>query len=456
MDYPIRYIVRLLVEADTPLAVGAGEVDILNNAPVALDCNGLPMIPGTSLCGVLRHALIRQAPDDDEQRMVDDIFGYQGKEDGLGSRLVVSSAQLVGSDGQVIEGVAEIDETGEYYHHFFNLPVREHCRINQRGTADAIGHGKFDNLVVYKGSFFVFELELAGDADDKYIWDKMIAAIKSPLFRVGAGIRKGYGALKVKDSIVDIYDLTKPDGLEGYLERNSSLVGNSWDMNYDTINKNQVPVGFTAYKLTLTPDDFFLFGAGFGDQNVNIKPVVEKIITWQAGKPVFNDEMTLIPASSVKGAIAHRTAFHHNRLEKIYADDPSVDINDYVNEKNEAVQTLFGCPRADGRDTGQQGRVIVSDIFLPLPAEDEQKTLNHVALDRFTQGPIDGALFSELVFSGKEFTLELLVENSCLNGHVKDAFEAALTDITKGMLPLGGGVMRGHGFFSGNWKKGGK
>jgi CRISPR/Cas system CSM-associated protein Csm3 (group 7 of RAMP superfamily) len=453
MSYPIRYIARFLIEAATPLAVGSGDSDLLTDFPVSLDCNGLPMIPGTSLCGVLRHSLLRECPD--YAGKIKDIFGYQNGDDGEGSRLVVSSALLAGSEGRVIEEPVEINQEAyfdDFYRHFLNLPMRQHCKINERGVADAKAHGKFDNRVVYKGSRFVFEIELAGKDADKQIWDEVIATVKSPLFRIGGGVRKGYGALKVLDVTAELLDLSEPGQLQTYLDRSSSLVGGKLSDAQAANDEVPTPKGFTTYKLTLKPDDFFLFGAGYGDQKVDMKPVFEKKITWADNKPEFSKELelALIPASSIKGAISHRTAYHYNRLEENFADFDSVDIAACTGENNEAVQVLFGSARGERDDTGERGHVIVSDIFL---SGQDEKILNHVAIDRFTQGAIDGALFSERVLAGGEFTLELLVENSILCGNVQKAFENALTDITTGMLPLGGGVMRGHGVFDGSWEK---
>ena len=54
----------------------------------------------------------------------------------------------------------------------------------------------------------------------------------------------------------------------------------------------------------------------------------------------------------------------------------------------------------------------------------------------------------------------LLVKNEMLskkdkkNVTVGEALEVALQDICKGMLPLGGGVNRGNGIFSGTLKRG--
>lgn len=456
MEYNIRYMARFLVEADSPLAVGTGDFDLLTDAPVALDCNGLPVLPGTAICGILRHSLVNDKPrDNNRKKTVQQLFGFQEDkiDNGAGSRLLVSNGLMVGKAGQVIEGLQEIDGEDEFYQHFLNLPVRHHCRITAQGTADAAEHGKFDNRVVYKGCRFVFELELIGNSDDQDNWETILNAVKSPLFRIGGGIRKGYGALKTISLVAHRYELTEPDQLSAYLVRSSSLAdsmpGEEPGENYTA----PLPEQITGYRLSLQPDDFFIFGAGFGDRKADIIPVSEKTITWQNGIPSFGNAMTLLPASSVKGAVSHRTAFYYNQLQGVYADDSAVVISEETRENNQAVQTLFGTAKDDG--TGCSGKVILSDLFVD---KGRDKILNHVAIDRFTQAPIDGALFNERVESGSGaangFTLEFLVEKDALDDdNIQKAFEMALNDIATGMLPLGGGVMRGHGVFTGTVEK---
>ncbi|RMG30495.1 MAG: hypothetical protein D6732_16155, partial [Methanobacteriota archaeon] len=57
MLYPIRCIARVLFEAVTPVYVGAGRGDLVRDALVMRDAFGFPCIPGTSIAGVVRHAL---------------------------------------------------------------------------------------------------------------------------------------------------------------------------------------------------------------------------------------------------------------------------------------------------------------------------------------------------------------------------------------------------------------
>ncbi|MDO9578464.1 MAG: hypothetical protein Q7J16_11310, partial [Candidatus Cloacimonadales bacterium] len=83
-----------------------------------------------------------------------------------------------------------------------------------------------------------------------------------------------------------------------------------------------------------------------------------------------------------------------------------------------------------------------------------------VAIDRFTGGAKAGALFDEKVITQKNvINFEILVNQNAYEidniktafekDKVQYAFEKTLADICTGMLPLGGGVMRGHGCFTG-------
>ena len=102
----------------------------------------------------------------------------------------------------------------------------------------------------------------------------------------------------------------------------------------------------------------------------------------------------------------------------------------------------------------QRGNVLMSDII--QEATVTSKILNHVSIDRFTGGAIDGALFNEETLYAKDqsFNLKLIVNNNAFeDNNVQTAFENTLRDLCSGMLPLGGGVNRGNGCFKGTIKK---
>ena len=149
-------IARITLEATSPLAVGSGEKDIITDAPVARDVNDLPYIPGTSLMGIIRHSL-----KDLKER--DSIFGYQKGDKGEGSKVLISDALLLGSNQKAMDGLKNIEQD-EYLKAFEVLPIRQHVRITEKGTG--ADHGKFDEQVVYKGTRFIFEMELLSETKD--------------------------------------------------------------------------------------------------------------------------------------------------------------------------------------------------------------------------------------------------------------------------------------------------
>lgn len=466
MGYTHRYLARICIEAETPLAVGSGEKGLNTDRLVAKDANGLPYIPGTSLTGVLRHSF-------GDAKWVADIFGSGGT-DGKGSRLLVSAAFLIGADGKtVMEGLQNINLNDGYYSYFSRLPERDHVRINDKGAADSENHGKFDEELVHKGTRFVFKVELIANhtEQDKAYWKEILASFSSPAYRIGGGTRKGFGKLKIlsKHSSAISLDLTNPLDLKTYLQKSGSLNDSipTWKP-LQVVEKKELD-GWKDYSLTLKAKDFFTFSEGIGDFQADNIPKKERFFDWSNQKPVLTEKaFTLIPATSIKGALSHRVAYHYNLAKehligkdtkglesemdverftaniikdfdlegKSYASDSvewerlkerieslSLEGNkdweefqanlkdevrankgftDPVGENNEAVKNLFGY----AKNTEEYRDGLRGRVLIEdayLPNDQiKEKVFNHTSIDRFTSGTIDGALFQEKVSYAKK------------------------------------------------------
>ena len=275
-DYPKRYIAQIVIEADTPLNISSGETGILTDSLIMTDANGLPMILGTSLTGVLRHSF-----KNDE--IVKELFGYPEQKNnksnkgnkGKGSRIIISNAHFVGKDGKVIEGLQNnIDWQDEFYYKFLNLPIRQHAKINHKGVADTKEHGKFDEQIIYKGTRFKFEIELIGNDNDRDSWEQLLKILNYETFRIGGGTRKGFGKLKVVSLKTKIFDLRNQ--LDDYAKKSASL---NFELDTKDIKdkyKNSQTDQWTKYVLELNPEDFYLFGSGLSDNEVDMTPVYEE------------------------------------------------------------------------------------------------------------------------------------------------------------------------------------
>lgn len=410
------------MEAETPLKVGSNAMDFVKDAPVQKDWNGLPMILGTSIAGVLRKSF---------EGNKDEVFGNE-----TGSKIIFSNALLVGDNGKVAEELLLDKSTNKIFSLFEDLPIREHTAINDKGVTSK--GAKFDEEVVYKGSRFKFSIEFIEEQKD--IFELILNQLSNPAFRLGGGTTKGFGKFKVHEIKTALL------GLDEYSSRLNQEIGESYKPK-DTDLKHRI------YTLKIKPDDFFMFGSGFGDIDADMTPVYEQVIDYDNGK--LSDKQVLIPASSVKGAISHRTAFYYNKAKSVFT-DKITNYSDHLGENNEAVKAIFGhkkeLTKHEKTELGEKGKILISDCF--KEDKEQTKTFDHVSIDRFTGGAIDGALFQEktIASDNKDYEIEILLEKS-VGGDELQAFEDALSDICNGMLPLGGATTKGHGVFSGTWSK---
>lgn len=449
--YRYRQLARITLETGTPLVIGSGNKDIKTDSVVAKDINELPYIPATTLAGLIRHSL--------PEELQEYWMGFQTKKDGEGSRIILSEGKILSANGNPIDGLNLDEDAVTRLCH--ELPIRQHVRINQQGTA--VKNGKFDEEIVPKGVRFCFEIELMAEEGNSGIMDTVLAIIQSDGFRIGSGSRSGFGKIEVVGILRRDLDLCVPNELALYLGKSLSLA-KAWEGYRPYTPSATKESNCILYTLELRPVDFMFFGSGFGDDRSDMTFVREPVVTWDRGEATVEEleRVILIPASSVKGALAHRTAYHYNRLEGVFADKKTAEeLEQGTGKENKAVKTLFGSEGDRKGKNKQRGNILFSDIIEKQKAPLEKKVLNHVKIDRFTGGAVDGALFSEEVLyaPGKTFNLELMLRKTAVDekdGKIVKAFEAALIDLCKGYLPLGGGVNRGNGTFKGKLNKNGE
>lgn len=430
---------RVTFETTTALHAGSGEHDPLQDMPIQLDCNGFPVINASSVTGVLRHLYPGSAAE------VSSLFGDLKTG---GSRLVVSDALPLDGHGVAIEGLRPDLATtaSNYLQTLRRLFYRDHCAHNHRGTA--LTNAKFDRSVLIAGVRFILEFRVGAETVDHdradAEADRLVSLFDHPEFRLGGGTRNGFGAIRPIAVSGRAYDLTSPADRQALLNRSASLAASTGEPSLP----RPIPTaaeGVSTQTLNLKPELFWLCANGTGDGDIDIAPKFETRVDWSAGVPSIQENCVILPATSVKGALRHRTAYHYNKLNGIFADQLSDDEFNAAAARNPAVEALFGF--ANDTDTaGQRGRILLSDVYFENP---KSKILNHVAIDRFTGGSFQGALFTEKVIQGGHVKLDVTImppaDGKPEDPAIRQAFDAALDDLRHGRLPLGGGVNRGLG-----------
>jgi CRISPR/Cas system CSM-associated protein Csm3 (group 7 of RAMP superfamily) len=447
------FFARVYLESTSPLAIASGYEYWNEDQPVLLDSNGLPYIPGTAIAGFLRSAF-KQYVDNDQQ-LVDELFGFQQGGLGAPSKLHISSGHLCWRKDYCIEGLIDssyLDKEPILKDRNWKIK-RDRVRINAAGVVDA--SGKYDTSAVAKGMRFVFDIKLSTENHPQADWEKIKDLISSPTFRLGGSTTNGFGRFKVRKIVERLFMHDSVDDLKAYC-------GFTGSFNEALPNAN-VLVGFEnkshlkRYQLELVPRDFFIFqesNRAIEDEADMLAKKEETLVWGNSDEPKMSEGLYLIPASSLKGALSHRSLFHYNRLKGVFADTSASDEN-HEGKRHGGLNRLFGHAKNSRQEIeGSKGLLIFNDVYLKEKVQKLER-ISHVSIDPLTQGARPSALFSEEPLN-KNYKIDFdiyLEQPESLEPDALKSFELALQDLCNGRLPLGGGVNRGHGLFTGTMKE---
>ena len=454
MLYSYRHVLRATIEFTTPFLIGAGEGGEIADAVFVADANGLPAIPGSSLAGVLRAAFRVSCADVKQEER---IFGFQHGDEGAGSLLRVSWACIHDENNRPVEGIVLpecLDDA--VLARAFNTEIRDHVRINSRGVSASESNAKFDEQALCAGHRFTFELELIGDEQSGKDWASLLALLRDPALRLGGKTRRGFGAFKVIALHQRSFDLRQD--FHDYCNHPVRLAESSPVLPAVDVAAMPAQQATVSVTLQLRPHGYWMIGGGYdladAAGEADMAPVRDCRISWDGNRGTVVDDLLYIPATSLKGALAHRVAFHYNALTGIFADQGYGEAS--TGEGNTAVRALFGyCkggPGSDGADVGdgQRGRILIDDCY--LAAEPKAQLVHHVGIDRYTGGARDKVLFCERpLWQGNTMQLRLhICDAKSLEAKIKIALTRALHDLVSGRLQVGAGHGRGLGYFSGS------
>lgn len=479
----LLHLVRFTLETASPLSAASGEAGIFDVA-LARDANGLPQIGGASLQGVLRHL-------HDEVHGVaatNSLFGFAEYKTGQAGRLTCSFGAVHDSSDNAVIGLR--NDAPDFDDDLLRALaaeaplIREHVALNCRHVAD--GRAKFDRAALPRGTRFSFEIALWGDIGndrrDCVRLRQLLRLVGHPGFRIGGGARRGYGRTKLiwagycSCLVASTEDVTK---LRDLRDRPPSDKRDLTDIT-DQIRAGAAP-GLTTASFTLIPVGVWRVGstgvplrAGQyemcenslidrdrggpepREKDADAVPIREPWIEWRDGRGTLVEQnateycLFAVPGSAIKGPLAHRTAFHWNRLE---GGDRMIEVDEWLRLESkdraqriaavagrpDRLQSLFGAAKEKAdTERGRAARLIVDDsIVQPRYVG----AIDHNSIDRFTGGVRNRLLFSEEVVLGGEMQISLTIlpprGGSVEEASVQKAFCAALRDLAAGRLALG-------------------
>lgn len=423
------YIARFILQTKTPLHCGGGSDPSLDQ-PVNRDSYGLWRIQGSSVAGILRSYI-----KDAEPELEDILFGHQNRNfsslDQSASLVWCSDASLLDFDDDfAFKKIASGKDIGFGVGPF----VRDHVNIDlEKGTAT--DGGKYDEEIVPPGVKFAIELKLDGwneelSADKSDAFLKLCSAIKQGLITFGGKTVSGYGKVVCTYAEVKELNLKNKDDLETYLNLSDSPVfadneGHSVELlKVDDFTSKDGSLYTGKLVLPLVSNGPILVGGtNSKDSEVDMVCLMTPILDDKKKDYIYK---YTISGSSLRGVIRHRVFDILKALDK-------------DNESSDELNGIFGS--VSGKN-GSAGHIKCSDIYL---AVDKAQHVQHVAIDRFTGGAIDGALFDEAPVWESGLLLKTEIEFTDLTALQTAVLMHALLDICTGDAPIGGGTNRGNG-----------
>lgn len=358
LDGKIEVAVKMKTE--TPVSVGGLSAGDAVDLEVAVNGKGEYYIPGTSLMGPLR-ARLEQVIGDKGKGKTNCLFGYQKDDNGHASHLTIEDAVLkVKVSREIRDGVGICRHTGA-----------------------AEDKKKYTRAVLPRGAEFTLRMSLdvpKGDTSNlKGLLRCMLDGIKKDGLLLGAGKTRGLGKIKAESVCAAWYDF--PEKLDAWLNAESDpTVDYETTLNFAS-EKSATPVERLDIEIKWAPALPVMVKSGADGGIADMLPLVSGM---EGGTLA-----PVIPGSSVKGILRARAEKILRTVGK-FADTPDALQND-----------LFGSTEAAGRlsvrDTYQTENTVnpeewaAEDKTVMDAATDHQ---DHVAIDRFTGGASDTALYN--------------------------------------------------------------
>lgn len=395
--------------------------------------DGASLLAGTSLAGALR------------SHLADVLGGYRSREHPEVARLFGAAR---GDDEGTQSPLFVFDSLG-WIPEGLSAEIRDGVAINPAtGTAEA--HKKFDFEVLPAGTLFPVRVELIIEepAQEGRLLGLLIAALDGLTkgdIALGKRRSRGLGAVKARNWKAWRYDLTMAQGWLGWLTSDHlTPIAEDvprWASAAEAIQTAQPALELQGFEdkrcRVLIELDMELAGDLLVRSPATDPGAPDVVHLHSAGKPV-------LPGTGLAGALRSQAL----RIARL--------VRESKGDGDLWIERIFG-PRLEQEgdedsinNRARASRLRISESFIKNCGMRRQ---TRIAIDRFTGGVVQGALFDEQLQSGGELQvrLELRVPNDPERS--SDAEFGLLLllfkDLLSGEIPVGGGVSVGRGILGG-------
>lgn len=379
------------------MAVGSGQ-NIMTDKDIIRNSIGEPYIPGTALAGIYRTFF--ENPDE--------YFG--SLQAGNDSKIITYDACLLTENPKIL--------------------TRDCVGLDQYKTG--IPGAKFDFEILEPGTKFVTYLEQneyipSPDQDRqeektgciKNAADVIAAAWMQERIVIGAKGARGLGQITDVRIYVREFDFSQPSDINDWIDfdlyREDSW-NKEWKLSEADILRKECGTYLSILLEQKSPLTIRAYTTDVGDD----VPDYKQVAYIRDGK-----EIPIIPGTSWAGAFRH----HMGKMLR----------------NPEALKQLFGSkPENNKNIAGKKSAVMFCESEI---RDAESKIVTRNAIDRFSGGTVDGALFTEKSCIGGNTLLKIRINEENVDEDCIKALAASIVDLDLGFLAVGGETSVGHGIF---------
>ena len=401
---------RIYGKAVFPEGIAPGEDKGLSNMITASrNGEGEPVLRGTALAGVLRSAFTN---------LKEKEFAYKWFGEPLDKEHNRSRDSLVYVADMVLNTGVTRDS--------FNSEIRTHNLINRH--SGAVVKGGLFSLEAYppntSGDFLLY-VKGCGDAHEDDGFACALGNVLGDTLYLGGNHNRGVGRMVLEKLVMSKFDTSTKDGMASWLNvRYADRKGEFGKcFGEDLVLKPSGSALSIKVEMQIPRGEDLVVGYGTSVANLQSEP---QFVVKADGKRYWK-----IPGSSIRGVFRswmnrlaardgwHLADSHENWVQKKDLNGDKIGHAFVPKEQWETYQCKHGEKRVEDPIMDlfgtlfRRGRIFFSDAYSVNEAKDSDAQLRmHVAVDRFSGGANEGALFgNKVLVGGTRFTMQVSVEN---------------------------------------------